>query len=292
MKRSKKASPVDVFLKQQMARYGSLSEALAHFPRLGDFDHPDGPIEKFTSAWLGLAEEAWNLMAEDGDPGVGISDFCEPGRRPVTVLFLLGGITKCLIRAASYRHIDFAQPMLWEFVGSVHQWSLGDRGPAVYSKASERFHIARTELDRITDAHNWMLRKGGSKSQMPASESAANGRSIETAGHIAAKPRKPTQTRLKAVLDSGRPYLLLDGIRVDADEVGVRYVDALITANGGRVSFVEWVENHSAFEGAIVTRVLNKLPKIIEQFVEHTGGKPSRLKVELLVCPQELVQQK
>jgi hypothetical protein len=60
----------------------------------------------------------------------------------------------------------------------------------------------------------------------------------------------------------------------------------LIKANGGRVSFKDWVEGEPRFQGAVVTRVLKKLPKEIQPFIQHSRGLPARLKIELLRAAQ------
>jgi hypothetical protein len=93
--------------------------------------------------------------------------------------------------------------------------------------------------------------------------------------------------RLRAVLDATAPYLILDGTPFPAEEVAVHYLDALIKANGRRVSFAEWVQQNPRFEGAIVTRVLDRLPQEIQRLIERGGkGSPPRLKVELLRSAQ------
>jgi hypothetical protein len=88
--------------------------------------------------------------------------------------------------------------------------------------------------------------------------------------------------RLRAIVDAS-PHFLLDGEMIQAEEVVVRYVCALIDANGVPVAFAQWRSKHPEFEGAIVTRVLKKLPPKIAKFVERGGkGKPPRIKIELL----------
>jgi hypothetical protein len=95
------------------------------------------------------------------------------------------------------------------------------------------------------------------------------------------------QTRLRAVLDADPPHLILDDSPFPAQEVAVHYMNALIKANGLRVSFAKWVKENRRFEGAVITRVLNGLPKAIQPFVERDGkGMPPRLKIELLRAAQ------
>jgi hypothetical protein len=99
----------------------------------------------------------------------------------------------------------------------------------------------------------------------------------------AASEQAPPRHRLR-VHRGPQPYIELDGKSHDRPPVTVAYLGALIDARGGRVSFREWVKRaeNEQFAGAQVNRVLDDLPTRVAAFVDRQGGRPARIKAELL----------
>jgi hypothetical protein len=97
------------------------------------------------------------------------------------------------------------------------------------------------------------------------------------------RPKDEPRNRLVAIIDVDPPYFLLDGKPILAAEIAVKYVAALIDAKGAPVSFAEWLKGHPEFAGAISTRVMDKIPAKVAQFVERGGkGRPAHIKVDML----------
>jgi hypothetical protein len=91
------------------------------------------------------------------------------------------------------------------------------------------------------------------------------------------------QIRLKAITDTKTPYFLLDGKPLPcSSEAAVHFVAKLIDADGSRVSFSEWVQSHPDFVSEKSNRVLDSLPREIQDLIERGQGKSPRLRVELL----------
>jgi hypothetical protein len=96
-------------------------------------------------------------------------------------------------------------------------------------------------------------------------------------------PERARQTRLVAHLDADPPYLTLDGKTCPpCSEEATHYIAKLIALDGERKSFQAFVrDNAPRFNGAVVTRVLAKVPPIIARYIERDGpGSSARLKVE------------
>jgi hypothetical protein len=100
---------------------------------------------------------------------------------------------------------------------------------------------------------------------------------------MAEGPFAGRQTRLAVDLEASPPHIVLDGKPYPAPEVAVRYLGALLEADGARVSFAEWVKSYPQFEGEVVTRVLrNKISPCVRPYIDSHKGCPPRLKVEAL----------
>jgi hypothetical protein len=208
--------------------------------------------------WQAAAVAAVQLIAIGKDPNTTELTFGYPqeGRSPV--LPTLEILTTNFCQLAYDRYPWFRPRQFWELLESIRSWSFGHRSPEVVHKTKILLNLTVLEFKRVSMTALHEIR-----------DAACSGSGRQ-------------QTRLKAVVDVDKPYLLLDGKPLPADEVGVRYVSALIKANGGRVSFTEWVRDKNQFAGATTTRVLNRLPKEIQPFIERAKGKPPRLRIALL----------
>jgi hypothetical protein len=138
-------------------------------------------------------------------------------------------------------------------------------------------------------AHTWLLFRGKLLPELEQYRPFLHLNVHQAIAAWEASQQKPPptagQTRLRAVVDSKPPYIVLDGKPFPAEEIAVHYLDALIKANGGQVPFARFMkqEKNQRFEGAVSTRVLDKLPTEILHFIERSQGSPPRLKVELLL---------
>jgi hypothetical protein len=218
-------------------------------------------FESVIDLWEVLGAAALMMM------GGGMSPHLEPlplplfEKGPHSVLDFLEATTRALCAFAYSRDTGFKPEVLWRFSGSVRQWC-ADQTASHCARAITAFELARTELNRTLNVH----RKQSDE------------RNARGAGPV------PRQARLRAVLDAETPYVILDDRPIPAEEVAVHYLDALIGANGGHVPFARFLRQpqNKRFEGAVCTRVLDRLPSEISPFIERGKGSAPRLKVELL----------
>ncbi len=296
-------------------KYVSIGRVLDLFRYLSDLN-PDIPIDRFAETWETVASEALEVMAE-GKNLLQSKSFLSDAAKPVEVFPLLGGLTKLFCRVAQYRGIHFDDAKLWEFVECVHRWCCGDHIPEVLVRARGLFNIATTELSRVSararivsvaqspespgtsldetgecnaQANVQKALSGESECTRQDREPAINGAPVTEAilatqgvAHL-----ESHQTRLKAVVNAKSPYLILDGEPFMAVEVAVHYLNELIQANGRQVSFRRWLKENPKFEGAVVTRVLDGLPKAIGLYIKRSKGLGPCLNVELLRAAQSM----
>jgi hypothetical protein len=229
-------------------------------------DHTAEPL--FALSALLQSGESWQTAAltalrmvsmgvDPSQPTIG-----NPGETEQSALDNLHSATLIFCSLASDRYDWFQPKRIWQYFECI-QLCCSDCGAEErVLSAKSSFTIAVTEMARATRTA-----------------------SQEILARNDGPPKTLTrQTRLVTVLDAEPPHLILDGKPFPAREVAVKYLDALIRANGERVSFAEFVERNSPrFDSAVATRVLDGLPKEIQPFVDRPGkGRSPRLKVELL----------
>ena len=94
----------------------------------------------------------------------------------------------------------------------------------------------------------------------------------------------PAVPRLYVRMDVQPPDIVLDGVSYPAPEVSVAFLGRLIKADGEAVSVAGFLEEHSDYAGTNRTRVVDRLPKPILEFIDRPGmGSPPRLLVEKLL---------
>lgn len=90
----------------------------------------------------------------------------------------------------------------------------------------------------------------------------------------------PARQRLEVNVQGESSTIVLDGVSYPVTRANAIFVDALVRANGSRVSLAEVVRAHDEIEGTNVARELDKLPDPVARLIDRKKGVPARLRIE------------